>query len=226
MWCASSASKAAPFADRTRLSTCDQKSDEADQASDDAQRENRDEHAHVVDPPTQCIAQKRTQQRPQPQKRAPHRGGWRRRPCWPRRLCSARPSRQSVRQRSKQGAQQRQDEVPLAIVAQAVRRRRADEQAGQDAGQREQRAATSGMWRGHATPNRGRAAYALAKMTRSSPSILSREQLLHHLPRHVGKAELAALGLVGELEVIEAQEVQNRGVQVVDVHEIFGDVEA
>jgi hypothetical protein len=35
----------------------------------------------------------------------------------------------------------------------------------------------------------------------------SRQHLLHHLARHVGQAEVAALEAVGELGVVEAEEV-------------------
>ena len=42
----------------------------------------------------------------------------------------------------------------------------------------------------------------------------------------VGEAEVAALEAVGELRVVEAQQVQQRGVQIVDVDAVFDDVEA
>ena len=54
----------------------------------------------------------------------------------------------------------------------------------------------------------------------------SRQQLRHHLAMHVGQPEIAALETVGQLGVIEAEQVQQRGVQVVDVNAILDDVEA
>ena len=45
----------------------------------------------------------------------------------------------------------------------------------------------------------------------------SRQYLANHLAMHVGQAEVAAGVAVGETLVVEAQQVQDRGVQVVDV---------
>ena len=53
-----------------------------------------------------------------------------------------------------------------------------------------------------------------------------RDQLLHHLAVHVGQAEVAAGVAVGELLVVEAQQVQDRGVQVVDVDLVLHGLEA
>ena len=44
-----------------------------------------------------------------------------------------------------------------------------------------------------------------------------RQQLRHHVSMHVGQAEIAALEAVGQLGVVEAEQVQDRGVQVVGV---------
>ena len=44
----------------------------------------------------------------------------------------------------------------------------------------------------------------------------SGEDRLDHFPGHVGQAEVAAVVAVGQLLVVEAQQVQDRGVQVVD----------
>ena len=41
---------------------------------------------------------------------------------------------------------------------------------------------------------------------------------------HVGQPEVAALELVGELGVVDAQKVKDRRVQVVDFHGVAGDV--
>ena len=43
---------------------------------------------------------------------------------------------------------------------------------------------------------------------------------------HVGQAEVAALILVGQLRMVDAQAVQNRGVQVVNVNRVLDDVVA
>ena len=45
--------------------------------------------------------------------------------------------------------------------------------------------------------------------------------LAAHRSVHVGQAEVAAGVAVGELFVVEAQQVQDRGVQVVDVDRVF-----
>src|SRR5438105_1552505 len=55
---------------------------------------------------------------------------------------------------------------------------------------------------------------------------VSRQQRFHHLAADVGQAEIAALETIGQPLVIEAEEVQERGLEVVDVHGIFGDVVA
>ena len=38
---------------------------------------------------------------------------------------------------------------------------------------------------------------------------------------HVGQAEIAAGVAVGQLLMVEAEQVKNRGVQVVDMHRVF-----
>ena len=42
----------------------------------------------------------------------------------------------------------------------------------------------------------------------------------------VGQAEISALETIGQLGVVEAEQVQDRGVQVVHVNEVLYDVEA
>ena len=53
------------------------------------------------------------------------------------------------------------------------------------------------------------------------PDLGSRQALsnniVQHVARHVGQAEIAAAVLIGELGVIDAHQVKNRGVQVVQV---------
>src|SRR5688500_14999688 len=45
----------------------------------------------------------------------------------------------------------------------------------------------------------------------------SREDLSDHFPRHVGQAEIAAAVAIRQLGVVDAQQVQDRGVDVVHV---------
>ncbi len=42
----------------------------------------------------------------------------------------------------------------------------------------------------------------------------------------VGQAEVAALEPVGQLRVVDAEQVQDRGLEVVDVDRVLGDVVA
>ena len=53
----------------------------------------------------------------------------------------------------------------------------------------------------------------------------SREELVDHHPADVGQAEVAALGLVRQSGVVQAQEVEDRRLEVVDVDRVLGDVE-
>ena len=52
------------------------------------------------------------------------------------------------------------------------------------------------------------------------------ERLLDDAAGGVGEAEVPALELVGQPRVIDAQAVQDRGVQIVDVDRILRDVVA
>ena len=54
----------------------------------------------------------------------------------------------------------------------------------------------------------------------------SRQHVLDHIAMHVGQAEIATLEAIGQLLVIDAQAVQDRGVQVVNVDRLVGDVVA
>ena len=49
----------------------------------------------------------------------------------------------------------------------------------------------------------------------------SRENLLHYVPGHVGQPEVTALEAVDQFPVIDAQQVQQRGVEVVHVEDVF-----
>ena len=53
-----------------------------------------------------------------------------------------------------------------------------------------------------------------------------RQNPVHHFAGHVGQPEVAALVAVGEPLVVDAQQVQHRGVQVVDVHDVVDGVVA
>ena len=57
------------------------------------------------------------------------------------------------------------------------------------------------------------------------PSI-SCEDPFHHVAMDIGQPEVAALEAVRESRVIDAEAVQERGVEIVDVDRIAGDVEA
>ena len=52
------------------------------------------------------------------------------------------------------------------------------------------------------------------------------QNTLHDLAMHVGQAEVAAAVAVGEAGMVQAHQVQDGGVQVVDVHAVFDGVEA
>ena len=54
----------------------------------------------------------------------------------------------------------------------------------------------------------------------------SYQNLAQHFTVHIGQAEVAALELVGQPGVVDAQAVQHRGVQVVDVDRVANDVVA
>src|SRR5436309_10764225 len=54
----------------------------------------------------------------------------------------------------------------------------------------------------------------------------SHQNLLHHLPRDVGEAKIAALEAVGELGVVYAELLEEGGLEVVDVDRVLGDVVA
>ena len=51
--------------------------------------------------------------------------------------------------------------------------------------------------------------------------ISSRQNLLHHLPVHIGQAVIAAAEAEGQAFMIQSHEVQDRGVQVMDVDFVF-----
>ena len=48
-------------------------------------------------------------------------------------------------------------------------------------------------------------------------AFFSRQHGLHSMPMHIGEAAVNAVGAHGELFVINAEEVQDGGVKVVDV---------
>ena len=48
---------------------------------------------------------------------------------------------------------------------------------------------------------------------------------MDHVAVDVGEAEVAALEAVGELRVVEAEQMQDRGLEVVHMHFVPGDVE-
>ena len=54
----------------------------------------------------------------------------------------------------------------------------------------------------------------------------SRQDVADDLALHVGQAEVAAGVAVGQPRVVQAQQVEDRGVEVVDVDAVLGDVDA
>src|SRR5262249_30817644 len=60
----------------------------------------------------------------------------------------------------------------------------------------------------------------------SCQTLLSGDDFLDHSPADVCKPELAALKAVGQLLMIDAQKVKDRGLQVVNVNTTFSYVEA
>lgn len=46
----------------------------------------------------------------------------------------------------------------------------------------------------------------------------SRQNILHHVPMHIGQPEAAALVFERELRVVDAELVEDRGLQVVHMH--------
>lgn len=57
-------------------------------------------------------------------------------------------------------------------------------------------------------------------------SLCSGEELRDKVSMDIGEAEVAALKAVGEPEVVEPQEMEQRGMEIVDVDFVFGDIEA
>ena len=53
-----------------------------------------------------------------------------------------------------------------------------------------------------------------------------RQNSLHHVPRHVGQAEIAAAVAIGQLGVIDAQQMQDGGVQIVRMDGLVHRLEA
>ena len=60
----------------------------------------------------------------------------------------------------------------------------------------------------------------------ATPVSLRAQKLVHHFSVNVGQAEVAALESVSQPGVIDAETVQNRRVQIVNVHRIARDVVA
>src|SRR5688500_5637099 len=77
----------------------------------------------------------------------------------------------------------------------------------------------------HHSCHRAQRSYQSSCGDRRETSAL-RNQLLHHLAMHVRQPEVAALEAEGEFGVVEAEEVEEGGVQVVDVDLVLGGVEA
>ena len=50
------------------------------------------------------------------------------------------------------------------------------------------------------------------------------QNLRHHFAEHIGQAEIAALEFVDQFFVIESQATQNRGLQIMHVHFVTGNM--
>src|SRR5438132_606647 len=53
---------------------------------------------------------------------------------------------------------------------------------------------------------------------------LSHEHRLHNLPSHVSEAVITALEAVKQLRVVDAKLLENRGLQIVDMHGILRNI--
>ena len=60
-----------------------------------------------------------------------------------------------------------------------------------------------------------------AKPRQRSATAALRQDVMHDMPRHVGEAEVAALVTVGQAAMIDAEQMQHRGVEVVHVDFVF-----
>ena len=56
--------------------------------------------------------------------------------------------------------------------------------------------------------------------------LASGDELSNYLTEHIGEAKIAALEAVGQLGVVKAEQVEQRGVEVVNVHFVLGGVES
>ena len=56
------------------------------------------------------------------------------------------------------------------------------------------------------------------------PGLGSTDQALDDIPVHVGQPEVAALEAIGQPRVVKAHEVQDRGLEIVDVHPVVDGV--
>ena len=52
------------------------------------------------------------------------------------------------------------------------------------------------------------------------------QQSLHNIPLHIGQAEIAPLKAIRELRMIPAEKMEDRRLQIVDMHRIDGGLEA
>ena len=66
----------------------------------------------------------------------------------------------------------------------------------------------------------------LSRTSLASPSWLSLcQQFLDHIATDVGKSKIAALELESQLGMVQAQQMKNCGLNVVDMNLVLGDVE-
>jgi hypothetical protein len=64
-------------------------------------------------------------------------------------------------------------------------------------------------------------AFQLEEIATSNMRSALRQDVSDHLPMHIRQPEVAAAVTVSEALVVESHLVQDRGVQVVDMHRLF-----
>ena len=65
-----------------------------------------------------------------------------------------------------------------------------------------------------------------AAQDNSTSASRSRHNVVDHITEHIGQAHVAAVVAVGELEVVQTEQMQNGRVDVVDVHGVMDGVHA
>src|SRR6185503_8499010 len=92
-------------------------------------------------------------------------------------------------------------------------------------------AETDGAVHRHASRTKIKDVEHLLKQDRNVPNLAAhgeslREDVFHRVAMDVGEADVSALEFEGQAFVVDAQAVEQRGVEVMDVDGVFGDVVA